>query len=159
MGGLTHVPVLATWPRAVLRPAMLIVSTGCAQPAVQGHSSQKYLGRDCVRDIGRTTTGGSARWRAVVHVGDWPSAGPGGRRVSYQDAQGREIRIPHNENTKIDRPAHVGDRIQFWLDRPGRAVLVRSLDGMGGSPRSSFHPLALRQKNRIASISQYRRLQ
>jgi hypothetical protein len=37
--------------------------------------------------------------------------------------------VPHDENTRIDRPAHVGDRIQSWLDRHGRAVLIRSLDG------------------------------
>jgi len=29
-----------------------------------------------------------------------------------QDAQGHEIRISHDENTRIDRPAHVGDCIQ-----------------------------------------------
>lgn len=48
-----------------------------------------------------------------------------------RDAQGKELRIPHDENTRIDRPAHVGDRIQSWLDRQGRAVLIRSLDGNG----------------------------
>ena len=46
-----------------------------------------------------------------------------------RDVQGKEIRVPHDENTRIDRPAHVGDRIQSWLDRHGRAVLIRSLDG------------------------------
>lgn len=32
-----------------------------------------------------------------------------------------------------DRPmwAHVGDRIQSWFDRHGRAVVIRSLDGDG----------------------------
>ena len=48
-----------------------------------------------------------------------------------QDAQGQEIRIPYDENTRIDRPIHIGDRIQSWLDRNGRAVLIRSLDGAG----------------------------
>lgn len=48
-----------------------------------------------------------------------------------QDAQGHEIRISHDENTRIDRPAHVGDSIQTWLDRHGRAVLIRNLDGTG----------------------------
>ena len=48
-----------------------------------------------------------------------------------RDAQGQEIRVPHDENTRIDRPAHVGDRIQSWLDRHGRAVLIRNLDGNG----------------------------
>lgn len=41
---LPMIPVLTTWRRAVLLPVMLIVATGCAQPVVQGHSSQEYLG-------------------------------------------------------------------------------------------------------------------
>jgi hypothetical protein len=48
-----------------------------------------------------------------------------------RDVQGQEIRVPHDEDTRIDRPAHVGDRIQSWLDRHGRAVLIRSLDASG----------------------------
>lgn len=48
-----------------------------------------------------------------------------------RDAPGKDIRIPDDENTRIDRPAHVGDRIQSWLDRQGRAVLIRNLDGNG----------------------------
>lgn len=48
-----------------------------------------------------------------------------------RNAQGQDIRVPHDENTRIDRPAHVGDRIQSWLDSHGRAVLIRSLDGNG----------------------------
>ncbi|NGZ96188.1 MAG: hypothetical protein CV089_08690 [Nitrospira sp. WS110] len=48
-----------------------------------------------------------------------------------RDVNGQDLRIPHDENTRIDRPAHVGDRIQSWLDRHGRAVLIRSLDGAG----------------------------
>jgi hypothetical protein len=48
-----------------------------------------------------------------------------------RDVRGQEYRIPHDENTKIDRPAHVGDRIQSWFDRHGRAVLIRSLEEDG----------------------------
>jgi len=48
-----------------------------------------------------------------------------------RDVRGQEHRIPHDENTRIDRPAHVGDRIQSWFDRHGRAVLIRSLDEEG----------------------------
>jgi hypothetical protein len=48
-----------------------------------------------------------------------------------RDTQGQEIRIPHYQNTRIGRPAHVGDHIQSWLDHRGRAVVIRSLDGNG----------------------------
>lgn len=56
--------------------------------------------------------------------------GPNSLRV-IRDVQGKEIRVPHDENTRIDRPAHVGDCIQSWLDHHGHAVLIRSLDGSG----------------------------
>ncbi len=46
-----------------------------------------------------------------------------------RDAQGQEIHIPHDENTRIDRPAHVGDHIQSWFHRQSRPVLIRGLDG------------------------------
>jgi hypothetical protein len=55
-----------------------------------------------------------------------------GAAYLIRDTHGRELRIPHDENTRIDRPAHVGDQIQSWLDRHGRAVLIRNLDGNGG---------------------------
>ena len=41
---------------------------------------------------------------------------------------GTERRIPLDENTRIDRPAHVGDRIEAFLDRDGRTVLIRNID-------------------------------
>ncbi len=42
--------------------------------------------------------------------------------------EGLERQIPHDENTRIDRPAHVGDRIEAWLDDRGRAVVIRNID-------------------------------
>ncbi len=45
-----------------------------------------------------------------------------------QSHNGAEHRIPLDENTRIDRPAHVGDKIEALLDRGGRAVLIRNID-------------------------------
>ena len=126
------IPVLTIWRRAVLLPAMLIVATGCTQPVVQGRSSQEYLG------IGIVSGTLGEQQRVALCAGEpsstsvvgYVQALEGGAYL-IQDAQGREIRIPHDENTRIDRPAHVGDRIQSWFDRHGRAVLIRSLDGNG----------------------------
>ena len=39
-----------------------------------------------------------------------------------------EHRVAHDENTRIDRPAHVGDRIEVFVDDGGRAVLIRNID-------------------------------
>ena len=125
------IPVLTTWRRAVLLPVMLIVATGCAQPVVQGHSSQEYLGIGIV-------SGTLGEQRVALCAGEPSSISVVGQVLTLEggaylvrNSQGQELRIPHDENTKIDRPAHVGDRIQSWLDRHGRAVLIRSLDGNG----------------------------
>lgn len=45
-----------------------------------------------------------------------------------QEVSGTERRVAHDENTRIDRPAHVGDRIEAFVDDRGRAVLIRNID-------------------------------
>lgn len=51
----------------------------------------------------------------------------GGAYVIGQN-DGSQQRLSHDENTRIDRPAHVGDNIQAWIDERGRAVLIRNAD-------------------------------
>jgi len=50
-----------------------------------------------------------------------------------QEVGGIERRVAHDENTRIDRPAHVGDRIEAFVDDKGRAVLIRNIDHDEGS--------------------------
>ena len=117
---------------ALWLPAMLLLALGCTQSLVQGDSAQEHLGRGIVSG----TLG--EQQRVALCAGEPSSTSVVGHVLSLEggayvirDAQGQDIRIPHDENTRIDRPAHVGDRIQSWLDRHGRAVLIRSLDGNG----------------------------
>jgi len=39
-----------------------------------------------------------------------------------------EARLPFDENTRIDRPAHVGDWIEAQVDQEGRARIIRNID-------------------------------
>jgi hypothetical protein len=122
-------PVLRTFRHAIWIPSMMILATGCAQSSVSGPSAQEYLGRGIV-----SGTLGAQQGAAL------PSGEPAtlsvigqvqaleGAAYLIRDAQGKDIRIPHDQNTRIDRPAHVGDRIQCWLDHRGRAVVIHSLD-------------------------------
>lgn len=126
-------PALKTFQRVVCLPSILILATGCFQTAVQELSSQQeYLGMGIVSG----TLGEQKRVAQFpgeptsVSVIGQVQAVEGGAYL-IRDAQGKEIRIPHDQNTRIDRPAHVGDHIQSWLDRQGRAVLIRGLDGNG----------------------------
>ncbi|MFO0775218.1 MAG: hypothetical protein U0172_11205 [Nitrospiraceae bacterium] len=45
-----------------------------------------------------------------------------------RESSGREWRVPHDENTHSDRPAHVGDAIQVGLDHAGRALHIANVD-------------------------------
>jgi len=124
--------MLISYRYAVVLSSLLVLVTGCAQSVVQGQSSQEYLGMGIVSG----TLG--EQQRVAQCVGEPSSLSVVGQVQALEggaylirDVQGKEIRIPHDENTRIDRPAHVGDRIQSWLDHRGRAVLIRSLDGSG----------------------------
>ena len=117
---------------ARLLASLLVLVTGCAQSTLQGRSSQEDLGMGIVSG----TLG--EQQRVALCAGEPSSMSVVGQVQALEgaaylirDAQGKEVRVPHDENTRIDRPAHVGDHIQSWLDHQGRAVLIRSLDGNG----------------------------
>ena len=114
----------------MLLPFLLVLVTGCTQSGQHGKLSQESLGMGIVSG----TLG--EQQRVALCVGEPSSISVVGQVHALEggaylvrNAQGQEVRIPHDENTRIDRPAHVGDRIQSWLDRHGRAVLIRNLDG------------------------------
>lgn len=124
--------LFAGFRRVMLVLPLVIGVTGCAQSALEGHSSQEDLGMGIVSG----TLG--AQSRSAVSSGEQLAASLVGQVQAVEggaylvrDVRGQEHRIPHDENTRIDRPAHVGDRIQSWFDRHGRAVLIRSLDEDG----------------------------
>jgi len=39
-----------------------------------------------------------------------------------------DVRLPVDENTRIDRPAHKGDWIDAYVNESGRAILIRNVD-------------------------------
>ncbi|MBH0208519.1 MAG: hypothetical protein HP495_08390 [Nitrospira sp.] len=125
-------PTRATSRQAWWTLALLILATGCAQTVPHKDVSQEYLGLGIVSG----TLG--AQKRSELSIGELPSSSVVGQVLALEgaaylirDNHGRELRIPHDENTRIDRPAHVGNHIQSWLDHHGRAVLIRNLDGDG----------------------------
>jgi hypothetical protein len=118
--------------RQAVLPLLLVSAAGCAQSVMQNQSSQEYLG------VGIVSGTLGEQQRVSLCAGEPSSIWVVGQVLALEGGaylirnnQGQEIRLPHDENTRIDRPAHVGDRIQSWLDRQGRAVLIRNLDGTG----------------------------
>jgi len=57
-----------------------------------------------------------------------------GEAAVLQEVCGIERRVAHDENTRIDRPARVGDRVHVFMDARGRAVLIRNIDQGESSP-------------------------
>ncbi len=125
-------PLLTVCRRFLLVFPMGLFVMGCTQPALQGPSPQEHLG------MGIVTGTLGVQSRVAATTGEQPNGSLVGQVQAVEggaylvrDVRGLEHRIPHDENTRIDRPAHVGDRIQSWFDRQGRAVLIRSLDEDG----------------------------
>jgi hypothetical protein len=115
---------------SVLGPSLL--GTGCN---IAGTSTQEDLGRGIVRGTLGAQSSGDVRLAIpsnTFSLTGQVTAVEGGAYV-LQEVSGIERRVAHDENTRIDRPAHVGDRIEAFLDDKGRAVLIRNIDHDEGS--------------------------
>lgn len=110
-------------------PALFVFATGCAHSVAEERARQEYLGMGIVSGtLGEQKRVAQFPWEpSAVSVVGHVLALEGGAYL-IRDHQGHDLRVPHDENTRIDRPAHVGDHIQCWFDQHGRAVLIRSLD-------------------------------
>ena len=112
---------------AVLGASLL--DAGCN---IAGTSKQEDLGQGVRGTLGAQSTG-EMRLAMPTNVLSLPgqvTAVEGGAYV-LQDVSGVEHRIAHDENTRIDRPAHVGDRLEVFVDDRGRTVFIRNIDQDG----------------------------
>ncbi len=115
---------------AVLGASLL--RAGCN---IAGTSTQEDLGRGIVRGTLGAQPGSEMRLPIptdAFSLKGQVTAVEGGAYV-LQEVSGLERRVAHDENTRIDRPAHVGDRIEAFVDDKGRAVLIRNIDHDEGS--------------------------
>jgi len=104
-----------------------LLGAGCN---IAGTSRQEDLGRGIVRGTLGAQLAGDVRPPIPAHafaLSGQVTAVEGGAYV-LQEVSGIEHRVAHDENTRIDRPAHVGDRIEAYVDGKGRAVLIRNID-------------------------------
>ena len=109
-----------------------LLGTGCN---IAGTSKQEDLGRGIVRGTLGAQQAGDVRLAMPTNVFSLKgqvTAVEGGAYV-LQEVNGIEHRVAHDENTRIDRPAHIGDRIEAFVDDKGRAVLIRNIDHDEGS--------------------------
>jgi hypothetical protein len=109
-----------------------LLGAGCD---IAGISKQEDLGQGIVQGTLGAQQSGDVRLAMPTNVSSLigqVTAVEGGAYV-LQEVSGIERRVAHDENTRIDRPAHVGDRIEAFVDDKGRAVLIRNIDQDEGS--------------------------
>jgi len=108
---------------------IVISLTGVGCSSVGPSMTQEAMGEGIVRG----TLGSHPDWQSRLvppharEVSGQVVALEGGAYVVQENGDVR-YRLPHDENTRIDRPAHVGDRVHAWIDERGRAVLIRNID-------------------------------
>jgi hypothetical protein len=104
-----------------------VLGGGCD---VAGTSEQEGLGRGIVHGTLGAQPGNWAQLaipgQGLVLQGQ-VTAVEGGAYV-LREVSGTERRVAHDENTRIDRPAHVGDQIEVLVDDRGRATHIRNVD-------------------------------
>ncbi|MGB0909559.1 MAG: hypothetical protein ACPGYT_04300 [Nitrospirales bacterium] len=109
---------------------MSALSFGCSTGPQTVHSEQESLGKGIV--LGSITE--QSKQQTIFT--SWPSSLTVKGQVSkiegaaylVTNAEGREIRLPVDQDTMIDRPAHIGDWIKAYTDSSGRALQIRNVD-------------------------------
>ena len=99
-------------------------------------SEQEGLGRGIVQGTLGAQPTGDGPFTIPAHASSLKgqvAAVEGGAYV-LREVGGAERRVAHDENTRIDRPAHVGDRIEAFVDDSERAVYIRNIDQEERSP-------------------------
>ncbi len=83
---------------------------------VEGTKGYQQLQEDAIMRNGVVT-----KVRGQVHHIE------GAAYVVHTETQS-EVRLPVDENTHIDRPAHKGDWIDAYVNEAGRAMVIRNVD-------------------------------
>jgi hypothetical protein len=107
-----------------------LLGAGCS---TSGMSKQEDLGQGIVWGTLGAQSGVDVRLATrpisvnIISFKGHVTAIEGGAYV-LQEVSGIERRVPHDENTRIDRPAHVGDWVEAFVDDRGRGVLILNID-------------------------------
>ena len=101
--------------------------SGCSISEVVSKSQQEDRGLGIVLGTLGTMQGTSLPPAGSAAVRGQVLEIEGGAYV-LRSLSGDEMRLPLDENTSIDRPAHVGDHIEAYFDEGRRATQVRNID-------------------------------
>ena len=110
--------------------AMSIFSFGCSTGPQSAHSEQESLGKGIV--VGSM----AERHKQKAIFSSWPTSLTmkgqvkkiEGAAYLLTSLDGVDQRLPVDQYTTIDRPAHIGDWIEAYTDDRGRALQIRNID-------------------------------
>ncbi len=133
----TRLKMSTTWPHRLQSVGLGIIClfvlgvSGCVtDPEIKQGVRQEYLGLGIV--LG--TRGYQEVQKDLASPGAFSLALEGqvvkieGAAYVVKEITQQERRIPVDQNTRIDRPPHVGDWIAAYLDSHGRAIHIRNID-------------------------------
>ena len=104
-----------------------LITGACAGNHERQAAEQEDLGRGIVAGTVGVQQEGAVTTRGARKVAGTVTTIEGAAYV-LREFHGRARRVPVDENTRIDRPAHVGDKIEALLDQSGRALRIRNID-------------------------------
>ena len=118
------------WLQGVMFLLSVVLLTGCLNQTPEPTSHQSALGKGIVegtkgyqqlQEDFMTRNDVVRKVRGQVHHIE------GAAYVVYTETN-NEIRLPVDEITRIDRPAHKGDWIDAYVNEAGRTVVIRNVD-------------------------------
>ncbi|WP_454063081.1 hypothetical protein [Candidatus Nitrospira salsa] len=106
------------------------LTLGCSTTRSTVHSDQESLGQGIV--VGalaeqQKLQNGIESWPPSLTVTGQVTKIEGAAYLLTNNA-GDTIRLPVDQETMIDRPAHVGDWLKAYTDNSGRALQIRNID-------------------------------
>lgn len=110
--------------------AILSLAVGCASQPSTPASHQAALGLGIVegtKGYQQVQKDLSASHESVSKIRGQVHHLEGGAYVVQTEDQ-TPIRLPIDENTRIDRPAHKGDWIDAYMNDAGRAIYIHNVD-------------------------------
>ncbi len=119
-----------TWLKGLISLLSVLGFIGCANHMTEPTSHQSALGQGIVegtkgyqqlQNDPMMRNGAVRKIRGQVHHLE------GAAYVVHTSGE-NEVRLPVDENTSIDRPAHKGDWIDAYVNESGRAIFIRNVD-------------------------------
>ena len=117
-------------PGGVCCLILMVLFVGCTTQSAETNGRQADIGLGIVegtKGYQQIQKGKLAAHGAMRVVRGQVFRIEGAAYVVHTNSQ-NEIRLPVDEDTQIDRPAHKGDWIDAYVDEAGRAMFIRNVD-------------------------------